>query len=420
GFEGNNQGISSIQLDQNASGDNSSLFVQVTNYGSEDVKRRLEIYVDDVLFDAATMDINAYAQEAYFRDSIPANAQTISAALTGGDFLAMDDTAWVIPQELAPVQITLVTNGNRFLESAFSLLPNVSLTVITPAEFEQSSDLNSADMVVFDQFIPPDDQIPKTSILFIAPTTSTPFFSLTGSVDQPIPRKTELNDTLLAGINISEVSILDAAKITLPNWAKSSFSGDTSEGTVPLFFYGTTHGQKIAVISFLLQHSDLPLQVAFPLLIANLTNWLAPSQINTTLEDQAFSTLAFAVPVGTDQVNITTPQGTTLRETPGENGLVLVDNSQPGIYQIQWGQDTSARVAVNFFSPEESDIKPLGQLELSGLESSSNDLSLNQSKRIFWRPLAITALALLSAEWLVYHRGTLSKIWIGLNRKEQI
>jgi hypothetical protein len=29
-------------------------------------------------------------------------------------------------------------------------------------------------------------------------------------------------------------------------------------------------------------------------------------------------------------------------------------------------------------------------------------------------------LALLSAEWLVYHRGTLSKIWIGLNRKEQI
>lgn len=420
GFEGNNQGISNIQLEQNASGDNNSLFVQVTNYGSDDIERKLEIYVDDVLFDAATLNFSGYAQEVYFRDSIPTNALTISAQLTGEDYLALDDTAWVVPQELEPIDISLITNGNRFLESAFSLLPNVSLTIFTPTEFDQSTNLKSADIVVFDQFTPPEEQIPNTSMFFIAPTSSTAFFTVTGTIEQPFPRKTDPNDTMLSGINISQVSILDAASISLPNWAKSAISGDTTDETVPLLFYGPTRGQKIAVISFQLQHTDLPLQVAFPLLIAKLTNWLAPSQINTSTEDEGFSTLAFTVPIGTEQVTLNTPNGTILRETPGENGLVLVENSQPGIYQVNWGENTSTRVAVNFFSADESDIKPLGQLNVSGFQSSSDEVSLNQSKRVFWRPLAIAALVLLSTEWLVYHRGTIAKIWLGLTRKEQI
>ncbi len=420
GFEGTNQGISNIQLEQNPSGDNSTLFVQVSNFSSENTERRLEIYVDDALFDAATLDINGYAQEAYFAESIPADAQTIYAYLSGEDFLALDDTAWAVPQNLDLINILLVTTGNRFLESAFGLLPNVALTVLNPTEFPQDTEAEAPDLFVFDQFTPTEDQLPDTSILFIAPTSSTPFFSITSTVDQPIPRKTDPNDTLLAGIAINGVSILDAASIPLPNWAKMAVSGDTSLEPIPLLFYGTTQGQKIAVLSFQLQHSDLPLQVAFPLLIANLTNWLAPSPINSDLEGISFSTLAFTPPLGTTEVEITAPNGSTSREIPGENGLVLLENSFPGIYQIQWGENANARVAVNFFSAEESDIKPLGQLDLSGIENNSQELTINQAKRVFWRPIAFLALTLITAEWMVYHRGTLSKIWLGLTRKEQI
>ena len=35
-------------------------------------------------------------------------------------------------------------------------------------------------------------------------------------------------------------------------------------------------GRRVAVLAFDLRRSDLPLQVAFPLLLANLTGWLAP------------------------------------------------------------------------------------------------------------------------------------------------
>jgi hypothetical protein len=43
-----------------------------------------------------------------------------------------------------------------------------------------------------------------------------------------------------------------------------------------LIFRGEVEGRRIAVLAFDLRHSDLPLQVAFPLLWANLIDWLAP------------------------------------------------------------------------------------------------------------------------------------------------
>lgn len=420
GFEGNNQGISNIRLEQNASGDNNTLFIQITNFGSEDVERRMEIYLDDVLYDAATIQMDGYAQKAYLRDSIPSETQTVRAKLTDEDFLALDDTAWVIPYNLDPVEIVLVTSGNRFLEAAFSLLPNVKVTVVTPADYQQQEELPSSELVVFDNFVPSDEQMPQSNLLFIAPPSSTPYFSLIGEIQQPIPRKTDPNDSILQGIAIEQVSILDAAAISLPEWAKEGLSGDTQDNSIPLLFYGTTQGKKVAVISFQLQHSDLPLQVAFPLLIANLTNWLAPNNIQDTSQDESVATLSFSVPLGTEEVAISSPNGGTIWETPGESGEILIEDAQPGVFQLRWGEDSSARAVVNFFSASESDIKPLGQLSISGTGNTSENLLLNQSKRIFWRPLAIAALILLIIEWFVYHRGTLSKLWSGVARKEQI
>ncbi|MCB2180118.1 BatA and WFA domain-containing protein [bacterium] len=419
GIDGNNQGISNIQLEQNASGDNNTLFVQVTNYGSEEIERRLEIYLDGVLYDAASLELNGYAQSSYIRDSIPLNIQTIETKLAGEDNLSLDNTAWIVPQNLDPVEVLLVTSGNRFLEAAFGLLPNVQVTSLSPMDYQLQEDLPTSELVVFDNFVPVDEQIPQTNLLFIAPPTSTPFFSLVGNIQQPTPRKTDPNDSLLEGIAIDQISILDAAAISQPDWAKVSLSGDIQDETAPLLFYGTTQGQKVAVISFQLQHSDLPLQVAFPLLIANLTNWLAPNRIENTSQIDELATLSFSVPLGTQQVTITGPDGSKLQEIPGENGEILVEDAQPGIYQLNWGDDSQAQTVVNFFSPTESDIKPLGQLSISNAGNSSENLTLNQSKRIFWRPIAIIALILLLFEWFVYHRGTLSKLWVTVSRKEQ-
>ena len=44
----------------------------------------------------------------------------------------------------------------------------------------------------------------------------------------------------------------------------------------PLLAAGRVNGRNLALLSFSLGESDLPLQVAFPLLISNLTDFLLP------------------------------------------------------------------------------------------------------------------------------------------------
>jgi Ca-activated chloride channel family protein len=418
GTESNNQGISNVQLQQNISGENNSLFVQVTNYGGEDVERSLEIYADDKLFDAVELQLNAYAQEIYLRDSVPTDVQTVSVKLTGEDFLPLDDQAWVVPQNLNPIEVLLVSSGNRFLEAAFGLLPNINLTVLSPEAYEQSGEYAPPMLTVFDSYVPPDDLFPTSALLFIAPTVNTSFFSITGMVDQPSPRRTDPDDPILEWIEVNEISIFDAVKMPLPDWSYLSISGVTETGEYPLLFYGSTQGQRVAVLAFQLQHSDLPLQIAFPLLVVNLTNWLAPNQFETNPNKSELATLSFSAPLTVRAVTVLTPNGEAIRYTPDENGLVLVNGAQPGVYQIHWGEDFSALAAVNFFSSAESDIKPAGNLDLGGISDSSEELVLDQSKRVFWRPIAFAGLVILVAEWLVYHRGTLAKIWLVLTRKE--
>jgi Ca-activated chloride channel homolog len=46
----------------------------------------------------------------------------------------------------------------------------------------------------------------------------------------------------------------------------------------PLLLIGEQGGQRIALLTFDLRASDLPLQIAFPILMANITNWLSPGR----------------------------------------------------------------------------------------------------------------------------------------------
>ena len=418
GVENENQGISNIQLQQNASGDNNTLFIQVSNYGDQKVTRQLEIYLDDRLYDVFSIELNGYAKEAYFRDGMSLEAQVVTAKFSEEDFLPLDDQAWAVPEKNKPVNILLVTEGNRFLEIALRLLPNANLETAIPVKFEQS-DIQNQDIIIFDAYMPTDDLLPQTSLLFIAPPQDNSFLSINGKVDQPQPRKIDPQDPVVSGISVGGLNIFEAQFITLPDWAKTSIAGDADENSVPLLFYGKSQGHKIAVLSFKLQHSDLPLQVAFPLLTANLVNWLSPDILGAEERLEPLDRSIY-VTAGTTQVSVRAPDGSTSLITPEDNGLVLLDGVHPGIYSMTWAEDQFAQVAINFFSPNESDIKPVAQLDIQTNAAASSATLQSQSRRVIWRPLALFALALLTGEWLIYHRGTISKLWLLISTREKI
>lgn len=450
GLNGENQAVSLLTLEMAPGGASLTAFAQVSNYGDETTTRRLSLFADGLLFNAYDLaDIPAGQQRSVIAEGLPPKTQLIEAVLDGQDALALDDRALASRPSTQPVSVTLITQGNRFLETALSLLPGIVLTVqreeppaaekaptIEPGQptptveptIAPVGELSTAPpaLIIYDNTLP--DQIPtEPSLLFIAPLRSTEFFNITGTAEMPTPRVVDTADPLITSVAFNEVSIFDSARISLPDWATPVVSGELDGENIPLLFRGEVSGRRIAVLSFDLRHSDLPLQVAFPLLTANLVDWLAPGTRGSVPKNvMPGESISFTAPNGETNAQITLPDGTQVPVTAQNGQFVFAETEQLGEYQIQFRGDSSeqpdsrSHFTVNLFSPQESSLDPADNLPNLTAQVEQAGSGGMRAMREWWRPLAFLALGLLFGEWLVYNRAALARLRDRLMpRKEQ-
>jgi Ca-activated chloride channel family protein len=454
GQSGDNQAISTLSLEPAVGGEGLTAFAQVTNYGDASAQRRLLLYADGQVVDAYDLEINPGGQRAVVADDLPINTRVLEAQLSGQDALSLDDVAWAVHRNAEPAAVTLVTDGNLFLETALAILPGLEVTTVRPEDWKvgnledgdagrsgdsgtstdrpidqstnrpiyQSTNLpiyQPSTLTIFDAYVPITATLPAGNLLFIAPPRSTAYFTVTGTLDQPLPRPVDAADPLLAYVDLAEVNVLEAVRMPLPPWARAVVMGDVPGDSAPLLLAGNVDGRRVAALAFDLHRSDLPLQVAFPLLLANLTGWLAPgsgSDLPTQISPAAAVTLS--LPPGAESATVTRPDGTTARLLPESGRVVFADTTQLGVYRVTWGGASQneergaaqASFAVNLFSPQESDVRPAQTLPLLGLGEEEGALRPQQARREWWRPLALVALLLLTAEWLVYQRAALARL----------
>jgi Ca-activated chloride channel homolog len=425
GLSGNNQAISLLSLESSMAGSEATAFAQVTNFAEEDVLRRLELFADGRLVNAFDLQIPAGGIQAVIADDLPSETSLIEARLTGEDALPVDDRAWAVRREVEPASVILVTGGNLFLQTALSLLPGLEVTTVAPEQYEAGSGQSGANLssegehlnlIIFDAYVPFSEIHPPGNLLFIAPYQSTPFFTVTGKLDNPSPRIVDTTDSIAEHISLAQVNILDTARIQLPAWGRTVIAGDTSTSSTPLLFLGQIEDRRVAVIAFDLRRSDLPLQVAFPLLMANLTGWLTPGR-SAGLPDHTTpgSAVSLNLPPDITTVTITKPDGSRTQAQTESGRVIFADTHQLGVYLVDWGESQMS-FAVNLFNPEQSNIKPAMTLPL--LDSAGGEVEENvyQGRRELWRPFAFIALAFLTVEWLIYHRATVIRIWRGLRK----
>jgi Ca-activated chloride channel homolog len=240
-------------------------------------------------------------------------------------------------------------------------------------------------------------------------------------IEEPVLRAVDLNDPLIAHVNMGEVNVLDAVRIPLPDWARLVAAGDTGSISAPILFAGQPDGRRVAVLTFDVRRSDLPLQVAFPLLTANLTGWLAPGRSGGLPEQiTPGAPVSLAMPPEVASVSVTRPDGSRSQSAVKEGRMVYVQTGQLGVYQVQWGEEGQIRFAVNLFSPQESEVKPAGSLPVLEAAGTGQEDRPLQGRRELWRPLAFAALVLLMVEWLVYQRAVVSRLWNKLRPQETL
>jgi hypothetical protein len=415
GLSGENQAVSLLNLQAGPDGELTA-FAQVTNYGNEPAQRRIAFYADDRLAAAFDLTLPPAAAQSVLAKEIPSAAQQVEARLlpseTTVDYLANDDQALAIYQPGQPISATLVTPGNLFIETALSLIPALPVTQINPSGVE---DLPSAGLTILDGVSPITGSLPAGNLLFIGPIRSTEYFTVTGSIVAPEPRPADPEDLLLRYVDLEGVSILDAARIPLPAWAQPVIvaSDPANPGAeVPLLMAGQVDGRRVAVLAFDIRHSDLPLQLAFPILFSNLIEWLAPGHGGLPNSLQPGAPLSLLVPptAVTENIRITRPDGSIDRPEIRQGQIIYPRTDQLGVYQLDLGNGQVYSFGVNLFSPQESQITPSQSLDIAGI--SGNQPQTNQgAQREWWRALALIALGVLTAEWLVYHRPTLTMLY---------
>ncbi len=414
GSSQDNVAISAMVLQPGSAGQ--TLFVQATNYNQQAAsERRLNIYLDGALYNAYNLELEAGGEESVIAE-IPPEVEVAEARFAENDVLPLDDHAWAVSSFGEQVNVRVVGDSNVFLQTALELLPGIEILNV-PADtttFDETA--AQVPVTILDGVVPAD--LPSGNLLFIAPPRSTEYFSVTGKLDFPDVQPVPGDEPLLRNVSLSELNVLEAVQVQPGPWARVVVDSNGA----PLLLAGERDGRRVVVLAFDLHLSDLPLQVAFPLLLSNIINYLAPNIGAEALQLAPGEPLVLRVDPAITEVRLTLPDETQISTSDNNPALQIQDGQllysgteEPGVYVLEELRDGELearhRYAVNLFAPNESQIAVQEELAIpqsSGLQTAiTRDRSAQQE---IWRWLAALALLVLLIEWLLYQRNGLAAL----------
>ena len=384
------------------------LFAQVTNYGDAPADISLVIRLDDVMRLSRSGSIPARSQLPIpFDEPIVQDFETLSATLTFDneveDYLDLDNRAWTVHSEVNTRRVYYVSgSGNLFLEQALRSLPGVRTFRGNPGN--RSLPGERFDLYVFDNWLP--NELPDADLLIVNPPNTTALFSVGSSMDSGASIEvTAVESPVTAYVDLDEMSLLSFRELRA-GWAEPLIRAEDGD----LLLVGEVNARQVAIFSFDLRDSNLPLLIAWPVLMANLLDWFSPAAI-VSLPDglSVGDALVIQPPLFAESARVTAPDGSVQVLPVRGDALVYSATDQLGIYllEIVVAGEVKQRqyFAVNLFATGESDIAPVAETDLMlGGGAVQVDVEDQLGLREFWIVAAALALLLLLIEWVVYHR----------------
>jgi len=342
GRERRNQAIVALAIRTAPSGVTKSAFISVANLDIAVAERRVEVYADGTLIDSRDVRLEPQTRADVVVDDIVPDkdrpTRVVEVRLVPPDDagrpdqLAADDRAWAIVPTVDVRQVLLVSEGDPYLETALSYLPNIELYGRAPAEYASTTGLDAFELIIFEGFVP--TVLPQTAILAIAPPRSSDLGEVTGNLRDPGIGALAPDEPILRYVDLSTTHIATAKELELPDWGRTVIPGP---GGSPLLYAGDRDGLRTAVLAFEPRRSDLPLQVAFPILLANLTGELLGGSGEPGEAVRPGDPVPLPVPPGATGLRVERPDGTSVDIAPGTLGGVSVTYTQTeqlGVYTV--------------------------------------------------------------------------------------
>ena len=375
-----------------------SAFVEVRNFGETPAAALLDLRVDGVTVDTEQVTLPARGAETVLSDVAIAPAQqadhavlTATLVAEDGDALALDDTAAVVVAGATQLQVLVAGPGNVFIESALAAAgAEVRTAPAVP------DDLTGIDLLVVDGVEGPSR--PPVPTLYVGSTTTATGVQQLPAVERPAVTYQSPDAPVLADVDLSSVAIAAARPVEAP-----AFEPLVAGPDGVLIAAGNVDGRSVIHIGFDLRDSNLPLDVAWPVLVGNVLTELAGADARAPVV--VGSEVQLQPPPGATAVELAPPSGQP-RRLDRTRAVARLD--RVGIWDVTWIGEEEALAAAE--SPLPLAVQPLpAESDLArpapaaSSDQGEGSVTTADGVRLVGSGLLGAVLVALLAEWAWAH-----------------
>ncbi len=274
-----NVGITKFEFRQQVDhSDRYEFMLEIKNFNLIPVESSIRLSIDRVvLFEKA---INFEAQEKKML-IIPYSGLIngiARATLDIDDDFKVDNQAYLSLNSAKEIWVLLVSKGNHFLEKLLAAYPNFRVNAvkeIIPSSWPEQTARH--DIVIVDRM-----DFPETDrgnfLLIDAYSPSIPIFR-TGRVRLPEILAWNHKSPLMANVNPGGLIVAEGTKLQ----ADRGLQPVIESAQTGLMYAFKENGLRVVLIGFDFTRSDLPLKVAFPVMMSNIFNWLNPHKLEFSI-----------------------------------------------------------------------------------------------------------------------------------------
>lgn len=304
--------------------------VTVESTGGPDAVQTLRFDVDGITVLSEQVEIpgGGVVERAF---ELPTGTR-VAVFLDGEDLMAFDNQRYASAPVLGSLRARVHGESRFFIDQLLGALPDVDF------------DVGPADEVDFEVYagvpVPPQPTVP---FIAIDAPGGAPGVTPVGRIENPIPTL-RANHPLLEDIDVSRIAIAEAQALEVTN-------GEVVLGApgAPLVVEGDAAGVPFYYFAFTLEQSNLPIDIAYPILGARMVGGLAVSEgVAEPL------TVGEPLPIGASGAAVTDPRGNTTTLSASDSAPIA---AMAGFWTVTRQGSDPVDIAVNT-DPAESDLAP--------------------------------------------------------------
>jgi hypothetical protein len=390
------------------------VMLEVTNTGPEQEDIELELLGDGQLVDLTKLRLKPGERLPRFYPNLSGASRTLEAKISplegSKDELPADDHAYALLPERRRAKVLVVTPGNTYLEAALLLDEYLDVTMASPKEYvdKYMTGGSEFEVVVFDGATPA--QLPRAHALYLNPRGPGSPVKVEAEMKNLGFDRIERKHPIVRWTALDDVNIARARKLVPEPGDK--VVGASNEG--PILVAGSRANYKFVAMGFDIRESDLPLRVAWPLVLLNSINWFNEEDAHYISSFRTGDVWRIPVVTASGQAKLKGPGG-DVGLVPVHEGRAVYLGDRAGFYELTSDAPTPipgaagvpnppTAFAANLLDVDESSIAPAKELVIDGRPAGAVSGFQVGVRREIWIYLLVIAVVITAIEWATYHR----------------